>query len=128
MVERRDGETVSLNELLRCENHHQEVRVFSHLNYLPEEPGSILRLGEGGLDVVRIEAVQRESMAAVGIVQVEEDIDSSVGLGQPPDPEVDHEHHTVGVVDLCQHHLVHKPQQQARKLSGRRQGGRGILD
>jgi hypothetical protein len=118
---------VSLNEPLRCEDHHLEVRVFSHLNYLPEDPGNILRLWEV-LDVVRIEAVQRESMAAVGIVQVEEDIDSSVGLGQPPDPEVDHELHTVGVVGLCRHHLVHKPQRQERKLSGRRQGGRGILD
>lgn len=117
---------MSLNELLRCEDHHQEVRVFSHLNYLLAELGNTLRLEVEVLGV-HIEEVQRENMAAMGTVQLE-DIDSSVDLVQRPVPEADHERHTVVVVDLCQHHLVRKQQKQARRLSGRRQGGKDILD
>lgn len=105
---------MSLHELLRCEDHHQEVRVFSHLNFLLEESENIPRLVEAEVLAAHTEKVQQESMVEEDIVQVE-DIGNFVDLEQRQVPEAGHELHTTVVVDLCLHHLVHKRQTQERR-------------
>jgi hypothetical protein len=124
-LSRRDGETVSLYELLCCEGHHQEVRVFSHLNFLRQELEDILD-PEVALVAAHMVVVQPENMAEVDIVQVE-DTDMFV-LDQWQVPEVGHGHHiAVGVV-LYPHRLVHRQQRPAQKLFETRQDGRDTLD
>ena len=71
---------MSLHELLRCEDHHQEVRVFSHLNFLPQELEGILGPGADPVAAHTV-GLQRENMADVNTVRVE-DIDTMGVLGQ----------------------------------------------
>lgn len=122
---RRDGETVSLYELLRCEYHLQEVRVFSHLYYLPLELEHIL--DPGLILVVAHMELPQENMAVVGTVQVG-DIDMLVALDQWEVQEVDHAHHKVAGVVLYPYHLVHRQQQLAQRLSETKQDGRDTPD
>lgn len=112
---------MSLHELLRCESHHQEVRVFSHLNFLLQELEDILD-HEGGPVAAHTMGVQQESTAEVDTGQVEH-IDSLVVLDQRPVPEAGHEHHTAVVVALCLHHLDRRLQMQAQRSFGTRQDG-----
>ena len=122
---RRDGETVSLYELLRCENHLQEVRVFSHLYYLLQELEHIL-----DPDLVLVAAhmeLPQENMAVVGIVQVE-DMNMLVALDQWEVQEVDRVHHKVAGVGPYPYHLDHTQQQLAQRLSETKQDGRDTPD
>lgn len=115
---------MSLYELLCCEGHHQEVRVFSHLNFLLHELENILD-PEGVLVAAHMVVVQQENMAEVDIVPVE-DTDMFV-LDQWPVLKVGHGHHiAVGVV-LYPHRLVHRQQRPAQRLFETRQDGRDTL-
>ena len=127
VVSRKGDETVSLHELLRCENLYQEVRALSRLKILPEEPENVLRLVEVEALLVACKVVRQGSTFGDDIVQVEGS-DSLVGLEPQQVQEAGREHHIAAVVDPCPLHLVHIQRKRERRLSGTRQDGRDNPD
>jgi hypothetical protein len=122
---RKDGETVSLYELLCCEDHHQEVHVFSHLNCLLRELEHILD-PEVVLVAAYMAAAQQGNMAEGDIVQVEGT--GTIVLDHWQVLEVGRGHRIVVWVVLGPRRLVHTQQRPAQRWFGRRQDGRDNLD
>lgn len=116
---------MSLHELLCCEDHHQEVRVFSHLNVLLRELEHILDPAVVLL-AAHMAVARQENMAEVDIVQVE-GTDMAV-LDHLKVPMAGREHHTVVGVVLDLRRLVQRQQRPVQTWFEMRPDGRGSLD